>query len=512
MPVARREEERDYEVDPVEALGIDEVAVVPWPLVLRIKQRAKGLTRPRPDPNPWTVLVIALIGLFTVSVTITLLAVSLVDIAKDVGSDETTLSWIITGPMLAFGVVGPAFGYAGDKWGHKKVFLFGLAGAGVFAIATAFAWSAATLIIFRTLSASFGAATGPPAMAMINRLFLGDLRVKALGYYSFVMAGAPVIGVVIGGPLVDAVGWRVIFLVQAPLCFLAFLVAVARLPETERGKSAPFDVAGTALLGLGITAFLLAVNRGSEWGWTSPAVISGFVIAFASAPAFIAVERRAAQPLLPLSWLRKRNITASVANQFLANFAYMGGFIVTPVLLEDGLGYSTAFVGLLVIARPLAFSIAAPTAGYVTVRIRERVAGMAGAVVVFASMLLLARIDTNATPAFIVLALALSGIGLGVSAPAMTATVANAVPDDELGVAAALQQLMTQVGSVVGIQVMQTVQASTESSSGLIGSYANAYYVGAVAALLAVGAAAFVRPSAPVVEAHHADALAAVTQ
>jgi MFS family permease len=300
--------------------------------------------------------------------------------------------------------------------------------------------------------------------------------------------------------------------VQAPLCFLAFLVAFVRLPETERGKSAPFDIAGTALLGLGITAFLLAVNRGSEWGWTSPAVIGGFVVALASAPAFIAVERRAAQPLLPLSWLRKRNITASVANQFLANFAYMGGFIVTPVLLEDGLGYSTAFVGLLVISRPLAFSIAAPTAGYVTVRIRERVAGMAGALVVFASMLLLARIDTNATPAFIVLGLALSGIGLGVSAPAMTATVANAVPDEELGVAAALQQLMTQVGSVIGIQVMQTVQASTEKSSGLIGSYANAYYVGAVAALLAVGAAAFVRPSAPAVEARHADALAALTQ
>jgi EmrB/QacA subfamily drug resistance transporter len=512
MPVARDEEQRDYEPDLVEALGIDEVGIVPWPMLFRMKQRGQRLTRPRPDANPWSVLVIALIGLFTVSVTITLLAVSLVDIAKDVGSDETTLSWIITGPMLAFGVVGPAFGYAGDRWGHKKVFLFGLAGAGVFAIATAFAWSAATLIIFRTLSASFGAATGPPAMAMINRLFGGDQRVKALGYYSFVMAGAPVIGVVIGGPLVDAVGWRVIFLVQAPLCFLAFLVALVRLPETERGKAARFDIAGTALLGVGITAFLLAVNRGSEWGWTSPAVIFGFALALLSAPTFVFVERRAEQPLLPLAWLRERNITASVANQFLANFAYMGGFIVTPVLLEDGLGYSTAFVGLLVIARPLAFSVAAPTAGYVTVRVRERVAGMTGAAVVVASMLLLARIDTGATPAFIALALALSGIGLGVSSPAMAATVANAVPDEELGVAAALQQLMTQVGSVVGIQVMQTVQASTEGSSGLIGSYANAYYIGAVAALLAVGAAAFVRPSAPALERAPADGLAVVTQ
>ncbi len=213
MPVAPDEDQRDDGVSdwpmhemPVEALGIDEVAVVPWPLLLRVKHKVKKLAPgPKPDTNPWTVLIVALIGLFTVSVTITLLAVSLVDIAKDVGSDETTLSWIITGPMLAFGVVGPAFGYAGDMWGYKKVFLFGLAGAGIFAIATAFAWSAVSLIIFRTLSASFGAATGPPAMAMINRLFVGDQRVKALGYFSFVSAGAPVIGVVIGGPLVEAV-------------------------------------------------------------------------------------------------------------------------------------------------------------------------------------------------------------------------------------------------------------------------------------------------------------------
>src|SRR5947207_10133024 len=112
---------------PVEAAGVDEVAIVPWPLLVRVGHRVRRLSAGRPASNPWSVLVVALVGLFTVSITITLLAVSLVDIAKDVGSDETTLSWVITGPMLAFGVVGPAFGKAGDLWGHKKVFMLGLA-------------------------------------------------------------------------------------------------------------------------------------------------------------------------------------------------------------------------------------------------------------------------------------------------------------------------------------------------------------------------------------------------
>jgi MFS family permease len=195
-------------------------------------------------------------------------------------------------------------------------------------------------------------------------------------------------------------------------------------------------------------------------------------------------------------------------SQFFANFAYMGGFIVTPVLLEDGLGYSTAFVGLLIISRPLAFSIAAPTAGYVTVRVRERVAGVVGSAILVVSMLLLAMIDIDATPAFIVLALALSGIGLGVSSPALTASIANAVGDEDLGVAAAIQQLSTQVGAVVGIQVMQTVQTSTEERAGLIASFANSYHIGAVAAVAAVVAALWVRPTAAFPEYRRADRLA----
>ena len=493
---------------PVDSAGVDEVAIVPWPLLLRIRRQFRGLSSRSTSSSRWTVLVVALAGLFTVSVTVTLLAVSLVDISKDVGSDAVTLSWVITGPMLAFGIVGPAFGKAGDIWGHKKVFLLGLCGAAVFAVATAFAWSALSLILFRTLSASFGAATGPPAMAIINGLFEAEERVKALGYFSFVQAGAPVLGVVVGGPLVETVGWRVIFLVQAPLCVIAFVAALVWMPETERRGRTRFDVAGSVLLGLGITALLLSVNRGSEWGWASPGVVTGFAVFLVCVPAFLAVERRAPEPLIPPSWLRRRNVTAPVVSQFFANFAYMGGFIVTPVLLEDGLGYSTAFVGLLIISRPLAFSIAAPTAGYVTVRVRERVVGVVGSAILVVSMLLLAMIDIDATPAFIVLALALSGIGLGVSSPALTATIANAVGDDDLGVAAAIQQLSTQVGAVVGIQVMQTVQTSTEGRAGLIGSFANSYHIGAVAAAAAVAAAFWVRPTAALPEYRRADRLA----
>ena len=190
--------ERTLSFDPA---GVDELGVVPWPILLRRRLAARiGIDR------RWAVLWVVLGGLFTVSFTVTILVVSLQRIADEFDSSVSVLNWAITGPMLAFGVVGPAFGKAGDLWGHKRVFVTGLLAAGVFAALTALAWSAPTMIAFRILSASAGSACGPSAMAYINRLFEPELRVKPLGYWSFVTAGAPVLGVVAGGPLVEHVG------------------------------------------------------------------------------------------------------------------------------------------------------------------------------------------------------------------------------------------------------------------------------------------------------------------
>ena len=151
-----------------EAGGVDEVSVVPWPLMLhrRIARRLGART----TPSPWLVLVVALAGLFTVSFTITLLTVSLKTIARDLHSSDTTLTWVITGPMLAFGVVGPALGKAGDLWGHKRLFLISLGGAAIFAVLTALSWNALSLIVFRVIGAGIGSATGPASMAMIARV------------------------------------------------------------------------------------------------------------------------------------------------------------------------------------------------------------------------------------------------------------------------------------------------------------------------------------------------------
>ena len=446
--------------------------------------------------HPTVVLATALFGLFTVGFTITILAVSLNRIAGDLGSSKTTLTWVITGPMLAFGIVGPAAGKAGDLWGHKRLYLLGVGAAGLFAIGIASAWDAPSLIAFRVLSAAAGAAAGPSSMALIYSVFPPEKRVQALGWWSTVMAGGPVLGVVAGGPLVEAFGWRWIFVIQVPLTMLGVAVAALLLPETARSSErSRFDLAGAVLLAAGVTSLLLGLNRGPVLGWASPVVLGAFALCPVLLWAFVRREQRTDSPLVRIDYFRRRNVAAPVATQFATNFAYMGGFILTPFLLSEVFGYGETRIGLLSIARPALFAISGPMSAVVTRRVGERRAAMSGAAVIMASMVILASLGGSSSDLLVVLALGLSGIGMGISTPAMNATVANAVDPEDLGVASAASQLMAQIGTVAGIQIMQTVQVAREGADGLAASYHEAYLVGAVVAGLGILTSSFVRRS-----------------
>jgi EmrB/QacA subfamily drug resistance transporter len=472
------------------AAGADEVVVIPWPLLLRQRVAHRAHTS---DRYRWWVLITVLVGLFSINVTFTILAVALPKIAGELHTTTNTLTWVITGPTLAFGVAAPVLGKAGDIWGYRRLYLLGLAGGVCCATLSALAPNAGSLIAVRTLEGLEGAATGAASMALIFQVFEPGDRVKAMGWWSLIGAGGPVIGVTLGGPLIDAFGWRALFLGQAPLSLTALVVAFFILPGSQGRTRRRLDWAGAAALTVCVTSFLFALNRGPEAGWTSPEVLIGFLLTPTMAAAFWAIERRTAEPLLPLPYFRRRNFVWPIGAQVFANFAYLGGFILAPLLLERVYGYSATDAGLLVIARPIAFSLTAPVAGYLAVRIGERVSAVAGSAAVGASMLVFASLSHDSGLTMIILALVLSGVGLGVASPSIAASVANAVDEADLGIASATQQLMTQVGSAAGIQVMETVQTAREPTVGLIGSFSEAYLVGFVASVLALVCALGIR-------------------
>jgi len=491
--VAPRHTDRDRADLSVEAPGARETGSVPWPLLLQQRMSAHVQDS---DRYRWLVLFTALFGLLTVTFTITILAVSIPTIAEDLDTSQSSLTWLITGPLLVFAVVGPAVGKLGDRHGHRPLYLTGLAGAALFAALTAFAWSGPSLILFRILGATMGAATGPASMAIINTTFPPERRAQAMGFWTMVMAGGPVLGVVIGGPVVEAFSWRWIFVAQVPLMLLSLFVAAAILPNTQPQEDSSFDLAGTLLLGGAVAVALFSLNRGPEVGWSTPLVVGGFVLAAVMLVSFVLVERRVADPLIPLRYLRRRNFSFPLAIEFCLNFAYMGGFILTPLLLQNVLGYSETRTGLLSISRPLTFAVAGPIAGFLAVKVGERTSTLVGTAALAASMIALAQVGLETSDLLVVGALALSGIGLGASMPSLAAAIANSVDERDLGVVGASQQMIGQLGVVAGIQILQTVQLSREDVVGPAASYGDAYMVGAAVAGLGFVFALFLRRSA----------------
>ena len=467
--------------------GTEEVPVVNWPVLWRERLRHRVRTS---DHYRWWVLGTALTGNFAAGFTITILAVAITPIAEDLGTSKASLSWIITAPMLTLALATPLFGKLGDVYGHRRVYLIGFSAFAVVAGFTATAWSAASIIGFRALGALAGSATGPTSMALIMQAFPEEDRVKAMGWWSLVGAGAPVIGLVVGGPVVDAFGWRWIFIAQAPIAFVAVLVAAFVLHETPRKERQPIDIGGASLLGLATVAALVGLQRGGGESWTDPIALALLAL-FAPVllTLFVRVERRVEHPLLPLDFFGRKNFTAALVAAGAVNFAYMGGFMLAPRLVQDVFAYTVATTAYAMLVRPLVFSVVAPAAGYLTVRVGERVTAVTGTACVVASMLLFSFGAREGVVGLVFAGLAVSGFGLGVASPSLSSSVANAVDAGSLGIASATYSMVSQIGVVAGIQVLTTIEASRSGASG----FATAYMVGGVIGIIAVVGAAFVR-------------------
>lgn len=453
----------------------------------------------------WWVLWVSLSGLLATNLLFTVFVVALPEVARGLHTTVATVTWVVTGPMLAFGVAAPLVGKGSDLFGHRRLFLAGVGLEAVVALLSASAPTIGVLIAARTLSGLVGASIGASSMAMVLSVFDKAERVKALGFWSLVGAGGPVLGVALGGPIIQFLGWRWMFVLQAPLLVGAALLAVSVLPERAAGRRrlAPgelrLDWPGAASITTGVGALLFGLNRGPSWGWSSPGVLIAFTVSVAAMACFVLVEQRAEEPVFPLHYLRRRNFVFPIAASSLANFAYIGAFFMVPLLLEEVFGYAhdQSAVGFLVLPRPVVFSLVAPVAGYVTLRVGERTSAVVGTSAVVASMVVFSLTGHSTGLALVEVALVLSGMGLGVGQPSLSASAANEFRPEDLGAASAAQQLMVQVGNVAGIQVMQTVQeAAARGGTGrghLLSSFHDAFLVGGAVALFGVAAASMTR-------------------
>lgn len=456
-----------------------------------------------------TLLFVVMVSVTAFGSLMTLVTVALGDIAADLRSSRATLTWIVTGLMLAMAVASPICGKLGDLKGHRRIFLLGLLFGSVLTVLCAFAWDALSLIVLRVLFGLTGAMVMPNGMALMMHAYGPERRSSAVGWFQFAMTGAPTIGLVVGGPLIDLFGWRAIFLVFSGVSFTALTLGYFLVRRTPRQRGVSLDYLGAATLALGVLAGLLAITRlmsrvrdGGPAAALSDA--QGWALALLCASgiaAFVWVERRAAAPMLKLSYFGRRNFTLPMLASALLQFAYMGGFIVTPALLGSHYGWSVGAIALLMAPRPAAFSIASPIGGYLPTRIGEKKPIAIGALAMIASMAAFAgaSFTTSGVGVALILAgLVLSGASAGLSQPSIASLVVHSVDEQDIGIANGMTQQIMFIGIVAGIQTMNVLVGDNATPT----EFAATYLLGGAVAVVGLALGLSVRDQRRIAPAH----------
>jgi len=418
-----------------------------------------------------------MLGVFVSGWPAVILVAALPEIGDNLHASRSTLSWVLSLPMLIGAVMLPTFGRLGDLKGQRRVFLIGLTVCGAAAILTSLSWNAASLITFRTISQTAGFATAPTAVALIMESFPLDARPKALGMWAFVSAAAPALGLAFGGPMVQLLSWRGVFIVQGALALLFLPLCVRWLNETQRRSNIGFDIAGGITLMLATGSVLLYLDRGGSWGWTQPIELCLLVAAPMLALLFIRIEKRAKFPLLPTGLLANRAYSMPAISEFLSQASSNAVFFSAPLLLQQRFGKTIAETAFLMLPLPLGMCLGAIIGGRVAARHGERFGGLIGTSAMALSMLLFLIGYNTEMMGLVTVALIVQGIANGFVRPAVASAGGAALSPEYFGVGMATLRMIALLGSTMGISIAL--------AASVIGGFRAIYITTFVLALLA---------------------------
>ena len=403
-------------------------------------------------------LLAAVLGTSVVFLDATVTSVALPAIRGDLGGGLAGQQWVTNAYLLALSSLLLIGGSLGDVFGQKRVFLVGVGGFGLTSALCAVASSIPELCVFRSMQGVCAALVTPSALAVIVHVFPEDERARAIGTWTALSSIVGLIGPFIGGVLIAAGSWRLIFLLNAPLV-LATVTLIARgVPAgASAGTGGRLDFLGALLAAVALSGSVFAVTEEPARGW-SALVIGSLAVGVLGAMAFIAHEARARAPMLPLSLFRERNFTIGNVATFTAYLGLGGVIFLLPVFLQEVSGYSPVQAGLALLPVTSLMIVLSRRFGALADRIGSRVLIGLGALVAGCGLLLLVRVDQRADYLSEVLpALLVFGLGLAMLVAPLTATVLGAVEEDHAGVAAAVNTTLSRVAQLFAVAVLGAV-------------------------------------------------------
>jgi DHA2 family methylenomycin A resistance protein-like MFS transporter len=416
----------------------------------------------------WSVLVVMCVGYFLVLLDVTIVNVALPRIGAGLGAGISGLQWVVDGYAVALASLLLAGGVVGDVLGHKRVVLSGLGGFGAASLVCAAAPSVGVLVAGRVAQGVGAALLLPGTLAIVSRAF-PDKReqARAIGIWAAVGSAALPAGPLLGGLLVEAVGWRAVFFVNVPIVLVAGVAAARVVRESRVASSRRLDWPGVVLGGLLLASVTFAVIRAGHDG------LDAVVVAAAAASVvllvgFVAVEHSAADPMLPLGLLRRADFSTANVVAGTMNLGTLGLLFVLMLYLQAVQHRSALAAGAAVLPLFLPLSLIAPAAGRLTARVGPKLPMALGLVLAAAGVGLLVRVDPGSGYLTLLPAMLLWGCGLGVLTPAVVAAAVAALEPERAGLASGMNNTARQAGGAVGIAVFGAVAGSVARPAGFV--------------------------------------------
>ena len=477
------------------------------------------------DNRRWLALYVLTLGSLMIVLDVTIVNVALPSIRADLGFSETSLAWVVNAYLLTYGGFLLLGGRLGDLFGHRRLFLIGIALFTVASLACGLSTTQWMLIGARTVQGLGGAVASAVSLSLMMTLFTEPAdRAKAMGIFGFVAAGGGSIGVLLGGVLTDLISWHWIFLVNVPIGALVILLSQRLLPG-ERGQamSGRLDVAGAVTVTAALIIAVYAIVNGNQNGWTSATTLGLLGTSIVVLALFIVIESRVRSPLVPLGLFKHRNITVSNIVGVLWAAAMFAWFFLSALYLQLVLGYSPLEVGLSFLPANLimgAFSIGLSAKLVMRFGFRKPLA--TGLLLAAAGLLLFVRAPVDGNFLVDVLpSMILLGFGAGIAFnPVLLAAMSDVEPS-ESGLASGLVNTSFMMGGALGLAVLASIAASRSHSlrlggaselSALTGGYHLAFLVGAAfAAVAAVIGGTLLREGQPAA-AHEVHGAPAATE
>jgi len=407
------------------------------------------------------VLAICCLSLFIVGLDATIVNVALPAIGRDFRASVSGLQWTIDAYLLVIASLLMLAGATADRVGRRRVFQAGLAVFTIGSLACSLAPGLGWLVAFRALQAVGGSMLNPVAMAIVTNTFTepGE-RARAIGLWGSVFGLSVALGPVVGGALVDSVGWRGVFWMNIPIGIAAVVLTALFVPESRAARGRRPDPFGQMMIFMLLAAVTYAIIEGPAYGWASARILACFAVAAAALAGFAWYEPRRAEPLLDLRFFRSLPFSGAALTAVTGLAAFAGFLFLITLYLQDVRGYRPLTAGLFLLPMAVVMAISAPLAGRMIARRGARVPLLiAGAGITLGGLLLVFLTATS--PVWYVLACCVVfGVGQGwINAP-ITNSLVNGMPRSQAGVASSIASTGRQVGSVLGVAVMGSVLAA----------------------------------------------------